>query len=201
MNVEFHRSPHYREWNFPMSTPDLPVSRTSADGIKLQRPRPRFSATGKRDAAEQAVDYHDRKGPEGIDDFDSRNVVVDQRSLALVDRNEGYRMQALALAKSARKTQRTFDALRENYVNTYDLQVELLNAIAKHEGDLGRVFNLMQQKLPDKKRLEAECDKLRRDQQESLQQLQEQYAAFKDMTGITLDYVEPAASPHDTRSQ
>jgi hypothetical protein len=161
----------------------------------------------RAEAARLAVDYHDRKGREIMDDFDRRNAAMDQKSLALVEAanaipNEGYKLQAVALATSARKNQHTLEALRENYVSTYDLQVELLNAIAKQDGNLGRVFKLMQEKLPDKQRLEAEGEKLRKDEQGSLQQLQEQYAAFKGLTGVTLDYVEPhAPDPHNTASQ
>lgn len=151
----------------------------------------------RADSARQAMDYYDNNSTKMMDDFDSHNGAADQKSLALVEsantiRNENYRQQAVAIAGSARKIQRTFDALRENYVNTYDLQVVLLKAIANENGDLGRVFSLMQQKIPEKKRLESEADKLRRDEQASVQQLQEQYAAFKGITGITLDYVEPA---------
>jgi hypothetical protein len=109
-------------------------------------------------------------------------------------RSTNYRPQAVAIAESARKMQHTFDALREHYVNIYDLQLVLLNTIAKENGDLGRALPLTQQKLSDLERLAAERDKLLKNEQESLQRLQEQYAAFKGMTSITLDYVAPPAN-------
>lgn len=153
----------------------------------------------RADSARQAVEYHDSNSTKWLDDFDSRNAAVDEKSLALVEaanaiRSKVYRPKAVAIAESSRKIQHTFDALREDYVKIFDLQVELLNTIAKENGDLGRALPLMQQKLPDQNRLEAERDKLQKDEQESLQRLQEQYAAFKGTTGTTLDYVEPPAS-------
>jgi hypothetical protein len=153
----------------------------------------------RADSAREAVEYHDSNSTKWTDDFDSRIAAVDEKSLALVEaanaiRSDGYRPQAVAIAESARKIQHTFDTLREDYVNIYDLQVVLLNTIAKENGDLGRALRLMQQKLPDQNRLEAERDKLLKDEQESLQRLQEQYAAFKGTTGTILDYVEPPAS-------
>ncbi len=77
-----------------------------------------------------------------LDDFESHNGIVEQTSLALLEvanaiRSENYRQHAVGIGESARKIQLTFDALRENYVNTYDLQVPLLKAIAKENGDLG----------------------------------------------------------------
>lgn len=137
-----------------------------------------------------------------MDDFDDSIAAVDEKSLALLEaanaiRSNVYRPQAVAIAESARKIQHMFDALREDYINIYDLQLVILKSIAKEDGDLGRALPPTQQKLSDHKRLAAERDKLLKDEQESLQRLQEQYAAFKGMTSTTLDYVEPpASSPH-----
>ena len=105
-----------------------------------------------------------------------------------------HRRQGLARQSFFHKPgEHTFDALREDYVNIYDLQLVILKTIAKENGDLGRALPPTQQKLSDHKRLAAERDKLLKDEQGSLQRLQEQYAAFKGMTSITLDYVAPPA--------
>lgn len=158
------------------------------------------SNLGRADSARQAVQYHDNNSTKLMDDFDNRNAVVDKKSLALLEaanaiRSKVYRPEAVAIAESARKIQRTFDALREDYVNIYDLQLVILKSIAKENGDLSKALSLTQQKLSDHKRLAAERDKLRKDERETLQRLQEQYAAFKGMASITVDYVEPSASP------
>jgi hypothetical protein len=151
----------------------------------------------RADSARQAVEDH--VSMKLMEDFDRRNEAVDEKSLFLIEaanaiRSEGYRSQAAAIAETARKMQHTFDALREDYVDLYDLQLVLLNTIAKENGDLGKALPLVQQKLSDQKRLKTEIDKLLKDEQEELQRVQEQYAAFKGTTGTTLDYVEPSAS-------
>lgn len=155
-------------------------------------------------AAREALEYYDRDSKKTMDEFDNRSTVLDQRSLALVEaansiRNDEYQLRALAVAESARKMEHSFDALRETYSSTYDLQITFLNGMAEANGDLRRVSDLMREKLPEKKRLEAESDKLRKDEQEASQRLREQYAAFKGVTGVTLDYAEPPAqSPSNT---
>jgi hypothetical protein len=165
------------------------------------------SSTSSRDRADfarQAIEDYDTKSKEMLGGFDNRNQALDDTSLALVEAahaigNDDYRRQAIAIADSARSIEHTLDTLRKNYVDTYDMQVTLLSAIAKDHGDLNRVLNVLQKTASDKQRLNSESDKLRTDEQASSEKLQEQYAAFKGMTGIKLDYQQPpnaAQSPH-----
>jgi hypothetical protein len=93
------------------------------------------------------------------------------------------------------------EQLRKNYVGTYDLQMMLMNAVAAKHGDLNRIVNVMREKIPEKKRLSDEGDRLRNEEQAFGRTAQEQYAAFKGMTGVTLDYVEPPATGGSATAQ
>lgn len=162
------------------------------------------SSRDRADAARLALGYYDRDGKKTMDDFDENDAALDAKSLALVEaansiRKDDYRLKALAVAQSARKMQHDLDLLRMNYSNTYDLQIALLKGMAEANGDLRRVSSLMHERLPEKKRLETESDELRKDEQESSQRLQEEYAAFKGITGVTVDYEPPVYSPSPTR--
>ena len=67
----------------------------------------------------------------------------------------------------------------------------LLTRIVKEDGNLGRALPAMPKNIAEKDKLRSEVDRLRNEEQASLRQMQEQYAAFKGQTGITVDYVQP----------
>ena len=147
-------------------------------------------------SARQAIKYQDSDSK--MSEFDRRNDVLDSASLALVQaanaiRNENHRRQAVAIAESARNIEHRFSALRKDYVDTYDMQMVVVTAIAKARGDLNRAITAIREAVPEKKRLGSELDNLREEEQAELQRLQERYAAFKGTTGVTLDYVEPTS--------
>jgi hypothetical protein len=153
------------------------------------------SNRSRADSAKQAVGYYDSNSTKAMDDFEVRNDAVHHKFLALVEAangigGENHRWQAIAVAESARKVDDTFEAMRTNYVGLYNLQIELLKQIALENGDLNQALPVMQGKVSEKKRLESETSRLRDEEQACQRTLQEEYAAFKGMTGITVDYVE-----------
>ena len=148
----------------------------------------------RADSARQALEYYENK--KTMDDFDTRNAALDSTSLALVEvansiGDDNYRQKAVGIADLGRKVQHVFDALRENYVNTYDLQSGLLKTIADENGNLERALTAMQKTVAGKDKLQSEGNKLRGDEEEALRLLEEQYAAFKGLTGIKVDYTQP----------
>jgi len=156
----------------------------------------KISNRQRADAAAQALGFHNSTHP--LDDFETRNDAVDETSLALVQaanavKDERHRQQAVLVATSARRLEQSLTALRNNYVDTYYLQTNLLDAIVREKGDLGRVFTSMRDILPEKNKLWAEGQTLRKEEQTSLSRVQEQYAAFRGMTGIVLDYADESS--------
>jgi hypothetical protein len=151
----------------------------------------------RADSARQAIEYHN--STKIMDDFDTRTDAVDTTSLALVEAangigNETYRRQAIGIVDSARKVQHAFNEVRQTYIDTYNLQIMLLTTIVKENGNLDRASPAMQKNIAEKDKLRSELDRLRNEEQASLRQVQEQYAAFEGRTGVTVDYVQPTAT-------
>jgi hypothetical protein len=150
----------------------------------------------RADSAEHAVGYYNSNSTKALDDFEIRNDTTHSKFLALVEAangigRESHRRQAIAIAESARKIDDAFEAMRKNYAALYDFQIDLLKRIAQENGDLARALPAMQEKRPEKERLVSESNRLIAEEQASERKLQEEYAAFKGTTGITIDYVEP----------
>jgi hypothetical protein len=138
-------------------------------------------------SAKQAVAYYEDNSTKAMDDFEARNDATHDKFLALVEsansvRGESRR-QTTAITESARKIDDDFAAMRKSYVGLYDLQVDLLKRIDEEGGDLSRALPVMQAKALEKKKLENESSRLSDEEQADLRKLQEEYAAFKGLTG------------------
>jgi hypothetical protein len=74
-------------------------------------------------------------------------------------------------------------------------KTKLMDAVEKNGGDLARTFPMMKDELPNKNKRDADAAAARDREQSLTREIEERYAAFKGMTGITLDYQpEPDAS-------
>jgi hypothetical protein len=159
------------------------------------------SAQKRSDFARKAIKEHDSRNR--IDEFETRCSALDNASLAMVEaanriRNDSHRQQAVAIAESARKIEYDLNALRESYLDTYIWQMELLNAIVNAGGDLNTVVHEFPEIPSKKEKLHSDQRKLRDEVQKTEQRLETQYAAFKGMTGIKLDYIEPPSDDQNS---
>ena len=148
--------------------------------------------SSRANAAKEAIRFYNSKSTTFVDDFDERNSKLNESLLAMTQNanaisNPNYRRQAIEIANLAGKIEHTFEALKKCYVNTYDIQLKLLKTMAQENGDLNRVFSEMKIAPEETKKLESEAASLRDEEQMSVQHIREQYAAFKGITGVTLD--------------
>jgi hypothetical protein len=155
-------------------------------------------------AARDALKYFNTKSKQALAEFSDDDATLDDKSLALVEaagaiRDEEHRKEATQVAATARDIQQQLDTLTRKVGDIYDLQQKLMNTIADNNGDLRRSFGTMKDQIPQKQKLDAEAEELRNKEQSLTRIIQERYAAFKGMTGITLDYVE--ATSNDNAKQ
>jgi small-conductance mechanosensitive channel len=150
------------------------------------------SNSSRANAAKEAIQFYNGKSATFVDDFDERNGKLNERFLAMTQNanaisNQNYRRQAVDIANSAGKIEHTLEALRKGYTSTYDIQLRLLKTMAKENGDLTGIFSEMKTVPEEMKKLDNEAASLRDEEQASVQHMREQYAAFKGVTGVTLD--------------
>lgn len=151
------------------------------------------------ESARQALAAYDSKGKQIVDECETNNGIVDTKSLALIEaanavEDEKYQKAAILVAGTARAIPESLETLRNDHSQIYSLQVGLLNAVVDNHGDLSRVVSLMKQGIPDEKKLSEEAAKLLDQEQASTRTMEGQYAAFKGLTGITVDYEYPPSS-------
>ena len=131
-----------------------------------------------------------------MQDFDKGNEALDASSLQLIQcanaiREEGYRKQAIRVADAARENQHYLESLKSTAEDVYELQVEVMKKITEQGGDLNHALPAMKDGVDEMHKLFVRIHELVQKEQDCTKTIQEQYAAFMGMTGITLDYNEP----------
>jgi hypothetical protein len=159
----------------------------------------RIDSKKRAEAAREAVEYYKSKSSPMMQDFDKHNDALNASSLELIQRanaitEDAYRKQAIQIADAARKNQQYLASLKSTGEDIYELQVKLMTKITEQEGDLNRALPAMKDALTEWDKLSARRHELFEKEQDFTKTIQEQYAAFKGMTGVTLDYNEPSAS-------
>lgn len=153
----------------------------------------------RAEAAREAVEYFTTKSSPVMQDFDKDNETLDASSLELIQRanairEDRYRKQAIRIADAARKNQQYLASLKSTAEDVYELQLQVMKKIAEQEGDLNRALPGMKDGINEMHKLLARVHEFVQKEQDGTKTVQEQYAAFKGMTGVTLDYNEPSAN-------
>jgi hypothetical protein len=158
------------------------------------------SNRSRAEAARAAIAYYNDKSKAALTEFSDDSNKLNEKSLHLVEAANAiedgeHKKAAVQVANSARELQQKTEALYVEYVGIYDLQNKLMDAIAKNGGDLARTFPMMKDELTNKNKKDADAAAARDREQSLTREIEERYAAFKGMTGITIDYKpEPDAS-------
>jgi hypothetical protein len=124
--------------------------------------------------------------------LDASSLELIQRANAI--REDRYRKQAIRIADAARKNQQYLASLKSTAEDVYELQLQVMKKIAEQEGDLNRALPGMKDGINEMHKLSARVHEFVQKEQDGTKTVQEQYAAFKGMTGVTLDYNEPSAN-------
>jgi hypothetical protein len=152
----------------------------------------------RAEAARDALRLFKNKSTSMLDDFDEREDTLNKNLLTLVEsanaiRNKDYRQQAIQIGESAKNVKYAFTQLRVNFADVYNMQTRILKSVDRENGNLSRILDEMKTSVAQKTKLTTVEKDLRSQKETATQQMREQYAAFKGMTGITLDYVEPTS--------
>jgi hypothetical protein len=158
------------------------------------------SNRSRAEAARAAVAYYNDKSKSALTEFSDDSNKLNEKSLRLVEAANAiedgeHKKAAVQVANSGRELQQKTEALYAEYAGIYELQNKLMDAIAKNGGDLARTFTMMKDELPNKNKRDADVAAERDREQSLTREIEERYAAFKGMTGVTLDYQpEPDSS-------
>lgn len=151
-------------------------------------------------AARRAIELFNEGSRKKLLDSPSRaNLALDEKSLALVEAahavgDERYRKEAIKIADTARRAQQILATLEQKRGDVYETHMEHMKVIAEEKGDLYRAMLLTKGKQPELPKLNAEIEEIYNKLETSKRTMQEDYAAFKGMTGVSVDYVEPATA-------